>query len=150
MYTAVQSAVDAARKEGADYVIALAHLGIEKDCEPWTSSDVINNTTGIDVMLDGHSHSVIEKELVKNKDGKDVILSSTGTKLENIGCLTISADGKLDVELLNDDGIGEYIADIQEEFDGLVNEVVAHTDVDLAVYDPKNPEERLILSLIHI
>ena len=144
VYTAVQSAVDAARKEGADYVIALAHLGIEKDCEPWTSSDVINNTTGIDVMLDGHSHSVIEKELVKNKDGKDVILSSTGTKLENIGCLTISADGKLDVELLNDDGIGEYIADIQEEFDGLVNEVVAHTDVDLAVYDPKNPEERLI------
>ena len=144
VYTAVQSAVDAARKEGADYVIALAHLGIEKDCEPWTSSDVINNTTGIDVMLDGHSHSVIEKELVKNKDGKDVILSSTGTKLENIGCLTISADGKLDVELLNDDGIGEYIADIQEEFDELVNEVVAHTDVDLAVYDPKNPEERLI------
>ena len=85
VYTAVQSAVDAARKEGADYVIALAHLGIEKDCEPWTSSDVINNTTGIDVMLDGHSHSVIEKELVKNKDGKEVILSSTGTKLENIG-----------------------------------------------------------------
>lgn len=144
VYSTVQSAVDAARKAGADYVIALAHLGIEKDCEPWTSSDVINNTTGIDAMLDGHSHSVIEKELVKNKDGKEVILSSTGTKLENIGCLTISADGKLDVELLNDDGIGEYIADIQEEFDELVNEVVAHTDVDLAVYDPKNPEERLI------
>ena len=52
LYTAVQSAVDAARKEGAKYVIAMAHLGIEADCQPWTSSDVIVNTSGIDVVLD--------------------------------------------------------------------------------------------------
>ena len=32
LYTAVQNAVDAARKEGAKYVIAMAHLGIEADC----------------------------------------------------------------------------------------------------------------------
>ena len=43
LYAAVQSAVDAARKEGAKYVIAMAHLGIETDCQPWTSSDVIEH-----------------------------------------------------------------------------------------------------------
>ena len=85
LYTAVQSAVDAARKEGAKYVIAMAHLGIEADCQPWTSSDVIVNTSGIDVVLDGHSHSTIAGDIVKNKEGKDVILTSTGTKLANIG-----------------------------------------------------------------
>ena len=88
LYAAVQSAVDAARKEGAKYVIAMAHLGIETDCQPWTSSDVIVNTSGIDVVLDGHSHSTIAGDIVKNKEGKDVILTSTGTKLANIGCLT--------------------------------------------------------------
>ena len=59
LYSAVQSAVDAARAEGAQFVIALAHLGIEEDCSPWTSSEVIVNTTGIDAVLDGHSHSLI-------------------------------------------------------------------------------------------
>ena len=68
----------------------MAHLGIEADCQPWTSSDVIVNTSGIDALLDGHSHSTIAGDIVKNKEGKDVILTSTGTKLANIGCLTIS------------------------------------------------------------
>ncbi len=144
VYAAVQDAVDAARKGGADYVIALSHLGIEADCSPWTSSDVITNTTGIDVVLDGHSHSVIEKELVKNKDGEKVILTSTGTKLANIGCLTITAAGKLDTALLNDDGAKSYIDDIQAEYEELVNTVVAHTDVDLVINDPANPELCLV------
>ena len=43
---------------------------------------------------------------MKNKDGDEVILTSTGTKLENIGCLPITADGKLDTVLLNDGGKG--------------------------------------------
>ena len=51
---------------------------------PWTSSEVIANTTGIDAVLDGHAHQVIEGEWVKNKDGEDVLLTSTGTKLERL------------------------------------------------------------------
>ena len=33
-YAAVQSAVDSARAEGADYVFVLSHLGIEAECSP--------------------------------------------------------------------------------------------------------------------
>ena len=72
LYECVQEAADSARDEGADYVIALSHLGIDASCTPWTSSEVIENTSGIDVFLDGHSHSVIEGETVKNKDGENV------------------------------------------------------------------------------
>lgn len=140
LYTAVQSAVDAARKEGAKYVIAMAHLGIEADCQPWTSSDVIVNTSGIDVVLDGHSHSTIAGDIVKNKEGKDVILTSTGTKLANIGCLTITADGKLSTALINDDGMGDTIAEIKSGYEEIVNTVVASTKVELTVNDPVSGE----------
>ena len=140
LYAAVQSAVDAARKEGAKYVIAMAHLGIEADCQPWTSSDVIVNTSGIDVVLDGHSHSTIAGDIVKNKEGKDVILTSTGTKLANIGCLTITADGKLSTALINDDGVGETISEIKKGYEEIVNTVVASTKVELTVNDPVSGE----------
>ena len=72
LYACVQAAADEARAQGADYVIAAAHLGIDMSASPWTSSEVIANTTGIDAVLDGHAHQVIESEQVKNKDGEDV------------------------------------------------------------------------------
>ena len=140
LYAAVQSAVDAARAEGAQFVIALAHLGIEEDCSPWTSSEVIVNTSGIDAVLDGHSHSLIECEKVKNKEGKEVILSSTETKLAYIGCLTIKDDGSMSTTLISDNGMKEFIGGIQEEFEELVNTVVASTDVDLIIKDPASGE----------
>ena len=140
LYAAVQAAVDAARAEGAQFVIAMAHLGIEEDCSPWTSSEVIVNTTGIDAVLDGHSHSMIQGEKVKNKDGAEVLLSSTETKLAYIGCLTIKDDGSMSTTLISDNGMKDFIGGIQEEFEELVNTVVASTDVDLIIKDPDSGE----------
>jgi len=141
LYNQVQASVDAAKAEGAQFVVALTHLGTEADCSPWMSTEVIENTTGIDVMLDGHSHSVWNEEVVKNKEGNNVILSSTGTKLANIGVMTISNDGTIHTDLVNDNAasgksVKESVADIQAQYEELVNQVVAHTDVDLTVYDP--------------
>ena len=140
LYAAVQSAVDDARAEGAQIVIAMAHLGIEEDCSPWTSSEVIVNTTGIDAVLDGHSHSMLACEKVKNKDGQEVILSSTETKLAYIGCLTIRDDGSMTSTLISDNGMKDFVAGIQEEFEELVNTVVASTAVDLVIKDPASGE----------
>jgi 2',3'-cyclic-nucleotide 2'-phosphodiesterase (5'-nucleotidase family) len=72
-----------------------------------------------------------------------VILTSTGTKLENIGCLTIDGD-KLDTVLLSAGETAGFIDDIQDKFEDKINEVVAKTDVDLVIHDPKDPEERII------
>ena len=143
LYDSVQKTIDAAKKDGADYVVAVAHLGIDESSEPWRSTDVIANTTGLDAVLDGHSHSTIPQEIVKSKDGKDVILSSTGTKLNNLGKLTISADGKLHSELISDLEIEkdaktkEVVDKIVAEFQTLLNKVVAHTDVDLTTQNPE-------------
>ncbi len=141
LYKQVQASVDAAKAEGAQFVVAMTHLGTEADCAPWMSTDVITNTTGIDVVLDGHSHSVWNEELVKNMDGKNVVLSSTGTKLSNVGVMTLSNDGSIHTRLVNDNGVDgastkAAVKNVQAQFEELVNQVVAHTDVELVVNDP--------------
>lgn len=135
LYKTVQETVDAAKKDGATYVVAIAHLGVDESSEPYRSTDVIANTTGIDAMLDGHSHSTIAMEMVKNKDGKEIPLSSTGTKLVNIGKLTIS-DGKFTTELISDytakdDATDAYVKSIQDKNNALLNSVVAKSSVTL-------------------
>ena len=150
LYAGVQSAVDAARTEGAAYVVAMAHLGIEAGCAPWMSTDVIANTTGIDAMLDGHSHSLLEQEVVKNKDGDDVLLAACGTKLQAIGYLRIATDGTLSTGLYqwnNDVALpdllgleGEVKAAVDEAgaaLESRLGEVVASTAVDLVINDPE-------------
>ena len=94
-YDVVQNAVNSAREEGAEYVVVLSHLGDESEGEGGVNSpSMIENTYGIDVVLDGHSHSVIPGTVLKNKKGKDVILTSTGTKFQYMGVLTIRPNGK--------------------------------------------------------
>ncbi len=148
LYAAVQKAVDDARAEGAQYVILQAHLGIESECAPWMSSNVIANTTGIDALLDGHSHSELTEEKVKNKDGKDVLLAACGTKLANIGYLRITKDGKLSTGLytwkydvsfpamLGDTEVAKAVSAATEELDAKLAEVVAKSDVALTIMDP--------------
>ncbi len=141
LYQAVQNAIDSARNEGADVVIAVGHCGIDEQSEPWTSSSIIANTTGLDAFIDGHSHSTIPGEVVKNKENKDVILTSTGTKLANIGKMTISESGKITTELVSqyegvDDETAKYIDGIKSQYEDMLNEVVAKTDVDLTTMHP--------------
>ena len=64
LYDQVQATIDDAKEAGADLVIAIAHLGVDEASEPWTSKDVIANTTGLAAVIDGHSHSTIAGETV--------------------------------------------------------------------------------------
>jgi len=164
LYAAVQTAVDAARAEGAEYVILQAHLGIDATNSPYMSTDVIAHTTGIDVVLDGHSHSLIDPSkivttedgmemiegAVKNANGETVMLIACGTKLQAIGSVTINVDGTLtgSVNLWQDAennatvalGLTGPVVDIVTEKVNSLEEklgvVVAHSDVDLCIYDP--------------
>lgn len=88
-YSRIQTAIDQAYSEGADCVVAMGHLGNEGITKGWSSEDVIANTSGITAFLDGHSHSVVEEKMCKDAEGKEVPLSSAGTKLEQIGMLVL-------------------------------------------------------------
>ena len=152
LYDNVQASVDAARADGADYVVAVAHLGIEETSAPWRSTDVIANTTGIDVMIDGHSHSTIDGQQVANEEGEMVLLNQTGTKLSAVGKIVIDPDtGDIMAELVTDyagrDADTQAFVDgINAEFADVLNQVVAHSDVSLTTVDPTSGE-RIIRNL---
>ena len=83
MYAAVQDQVNAARTAGADIVIVLAHLGVDSSSEPNTSYDLYKKVSGIDFIIDGHSHTV----MTKGPNGEKI--QSTGTALANVGAVII-------------------------------------------------------------
>ena len=148
VYTAVQNAVDAARAEGAEFVIVMGHMGNEDEVTPWKYSDVIEHTNGINVWLDGHSHDS-EQVVMKNKDGEDVIRSACGTKLESIGVVTFGTDGTLTADLLNwnqkvsapkllglENAGADAVKAETKDLDEALQSVVAQSAVDLYIYDP--------------
>ena len=139
LYAAVQGYVDEVREKGADVVIVISHLGVEEGSEPNRATDLIANTTGIDALIDGHSHTTEPSMLVADKSGRKVLYTQTGTKLNNIGKLTISKDGSVKAELVaeaeKDEAVTAFIEDIKAQYESLVNTVVAHTEVELSITD---------------
>ncbi|HIT56367.1 MAG TPA: 5'-nucleotidase C-terminal domain-containing protein [Candidatus Galloscillospira stercoripullorum] len=128
LYAAVQAAIDEAAPQ-ADYVIALGHLGVDESSRPWTSREVIANTTGLDAFIDGHSHTTIASETVTDKGGNGVLLTQTGSYLGAVGKLTISADGTITSELLTAEDLSGITPDA--EVKALEDAWVAEIDAQL-------------------
>ena len=90
--TAVQQAVDKLRgEERCDFVICLSHLGYgnREDMD----STLVSQTTGIDIILGGHTHSYFETPMyLPDKEGKDVLLNHMGKNARFVGTLEIELD----------------------------------------------------------
>ena len=141
LYDIVQTNINAAETAGADYVIALSHIGYDESGNLADITDVIENTDGFDVVLDAHSHSVIEEKVIKDKSGDDVLLTSTGTKFEYIGKLTIK-NGAFDTELVEvesytktDPVVDAYITEINENYAQLGNRKIGESKVEFITHD---------------
>jgi len=144
LYSAVQTAIDEARSAGADHIIALGHLGVDPSSKPWTSRDVIANTTGLDAFIDGHSHTTIEMETVFNKTGDRVVLTQTGSYLDAVGKITISADGTVKAQLISGKDLADLVPDAEvkkledswiSEIDERLGETIGYAKVTLDNYD---------------
>ena len=125
LYEAVQAAIDAASAE-ADYVIGLGHLGVDPSSKPWTSEEVIANTTGLDAFIDGHSQTTMEMQEVADAEGNTVVLTQTGEYLNALGQMTIAADGTITTQLLT----GEDLADVTPDADVKALEDAWITEID--------------------
>lgn len=158
LYDAVQRAVDQARADGADYVVALAHLGQKGVTARWTSTSVVANTSGIDVVIDGHSHELYAQTPL-NKNGQPVLVTQTGTQLVGIGQVVINpATGTITAYASDDaktvtasttngtasiietwDGIdaatAAYIVDLQAELATVTGKRVGTSDVRLVALE---------------
>ncbi len=147
LYDSVQSAIDSAKKE-ADVVIGLGHLGVEAGSSPYTSTDVIQNTTGLDAFIDGHSHTEIEKEIVQDKDGNNVLLTQTKSYFAHIGKMSITVtDGEVSVDTTfvdeydaKDETVANMTSEIVEAVDKELDEEVASESVPVYINDPTTGE----------
>lgn len=103
------------KSQGADVIIALGHIGVDKSSEP-TSEDIIKDVDGIDVFVDGHSHTAF-------KNGKKVnntMLVSTGEYLSNLGKVEIEFDENnkvvdVDASLINKSQVSSVTPDPEVE-----------------------------------
>lgn len=142
-YQRAQTCIDDARSQGADYVVALAHLGDEDKGAHASSVSLIQQTTGIDVVLDGHDHHEIADTLIANLEGSPVLLASTGTKFANVGLLTLSTDGTFSsclvpansVEVPGASSIQKFVDEIKDKALSDGKRVVGVSDVFMSVND---------------
>ena len=138
LFNCVQGYVDECREAGADYVVALAHLGDMEESAPMSSLDLIHNTEGIDVVLDAHAHNIIPCQIEENLVGDEVLLASTGAKLENIGQLTITAEGEMTVGLISgypykNSDVESFVERESSTYQSKLGEVVATSDTPLTI-----------------
>ena len=164
MFDCAQAEVKALEAEGCDYIVCLAHLGIEDESTGNRSVDLLEKVTGIDVLIDAHSHSTLEETaeaagetvetmepqgavitgdtpVVYAEEGKTLV-TSTGTKLANVGAVVLSEESVfargIPLESVALEGVKEVAdraAAIQKQIDDDYGATFAKTEV---------------LSLIHI
>ncbi|MCI2049636.1 MAG: bifunctional metallophosphatase/5'-nucleotidase [Lachnospiraceae bacterium] len=148
LYDTVQKNVDAARAEGADYVIAVAHLGANNVTTYWNSLAVVKNTTGIDVLIDGHSHEIYNVS-APNRDGEEIPVVQTGTKSATLGQIVIdSATGKITCREINylrtqDADTLLYVKSMENGFAAQMQQPVGSSAVTLTTLDTVTGKRRI-------
>lgn len=77
--------VEALKAQGCDYIIALGHIGVDEE-SPVTTYDVLDAVDGIDLFIDGHSHTTFKE----GKVYKNALIVSTGEYLKNVGVVKVT------------------------------------------------------------
>ena len=136
---AAERMVSTLSKMDVDYIVALSHLGVGRDASI-TSDQLCSKVDGIDIMVDGHSHT--EMEDGKVCDGSielipsDTIIVSSGCYNKNVGVVTVTSDGDISAKLYRGDRIDDLVVDavvdeVTERVNELLKEKVGHTDIFL-------------------
>ena len=146
-YELVQKAVNKIRKK-VDYVVVISHLGEDPNETNVDSHGLIEATTGIDAVLDGHTHNVIPQQFVKNKEGKPVLIAQTGTKSANVGKLIIRPDGKMSTELVSlekypyrDQKVRIATDSVLNVLDAQTSRIICQSDVELKILDAEEKQQ---------
>lgn len=133
--------VQALKDSGADVIVGLMHMGIDEDSVV-KSTTIASQVDGIDLIVDGHSHS----ELGQYETVNGTVLTSTGEHFKNVGLVTIQYDttkneivmlephqvSAADLEqVVADAEVKSVIDEIKEGQEGILKEVIGETSVTL-------------------
>lgn len=117
-----------------DVIVCVGHIGMDEATEI-TSLDICDAVEGIDLFIDGHSHTETDGGII-SKTG--TVIVSAGEYLQNLGHVTLYyADGDVTVEaelierVTPNGDVEDLIAQIEEEQAVILDQVVGTTDVVL-------------------
>ena len=134
MVKAVQAEADKLKADGTDVIVVLSHLGVDSESKPNRSTDLWAGLKGVDFIIDGHSHTVMEKG-----DNNEPI-QSTGTAFDNIGVIVIdNATKKIEKNMLvkvtedsaKDEAVAKAAQDITDAINAEYGTVFAKSEVEL-------------------
>lgn len=83
-YAAAAEAVSVLKAAEVDYIIALCHLGLNNS-SAYTSEGVAKAVAGIDLIVDGHSHTLLEQ----GKRVGNTLIVSSGEYMKAVGVVTL-------------------------------------------------------------
>jgi 5'-nucleotidase len=135
LYKCAQTLVDEVKAAGADIVVGLFHLGVDDESIGNRSTDVYANVKGLDIILDGHSHTVMTEGANKEP------IQSTGTKFANVGVVVIDPASKKiesnclvaadDITVPEDNAVLAKAKEIEKKVDDEYGAVFAKSEVEL-------------------
>lgn len=107
---AAEDAVKDLEKENVDIIIGVTHLGLD-EASVETSERVAKEVDGIDVIVDGHSHTVLENGKMVN----DTLIVQTKDHTKNLGIVTLKLEDKEIVEKKAELFSKEDATDLEED-----------------------------------
>ena len=135
---AAESAVSELEAMDVDLIVALTHLGVDPSSS-YTSDMLCSEVDGIDVCIDGHSHTAMSGGTVIDGSieiiGSDTVIASTGCYIESIGVVTVTSGG-IDAYLVDecerDPEVQSVIDGIREDQSGYLSQVIGYAEDDLS------------------
>lgn len=137
--TVARDMVAKLQEEGVDLIVCICHLGVDEESEV-TSELVAQEAPGIDVILDGHSHT----EMPEGRVVGDTLIAQTGSHFHNIGLVSVTfTDSELSdktarlisfqeaIQYPEDEEVKASIDAIDEENERITSVVVGKSEVDL-------------------
>ena len=82
------------KKEKCDVIVCLSHLGSDSTKQVVNDFAIAHASKYIDVIIGGHSHSLIMNTNVKNADGKPVVIAQMGKSGMYLGKVELELEKK--------------------------------------------------------
>lgn len=125
------------RKQGADIVIGLSHLGMSADI------DLIKKVETLDGVIGGHTHNLLERPIfIKRDHGQRVFVAQAGAYAQNLGWISLIFDPKAKQILSVKGGVirldqaglepNRKVADKVEEYEAPIREIMEQPIGELA------------------
>jgi len=122
-----------------DYIVALGHIGVARSL-PVQSDQICEAVSGIDLFIDGHSHTVMEDGKVS--DGSielipsDTLIVSAGCYNKHVGMVTVSSDGQMTAKLYkgearSDPAVDAAVQKVHKDSEQYFGRTISSTEVFL-------------------